>query len=148
MTARPIVVPWKMTGNERSTVCNETFDGLLSVVWSVARMYSLPFVPPLPTTVTLEREVVPPKPFKPASEVETLKGMPEMGMSPMAVFAVTFAEPSSSKLTDAVSVTAAKNALNAASLTDCSVWFENEISRSTRLPVETPPMLFASGSVS
>ena len=109
-----------------SFVDKEMFDGLLSVVVNGVSMYWSPPLPPLPVTVTLLNEAVPPKEFMPDRVESTSKGMPEIGTLPMEVFATTSAVPFNSKDTDDVSVTAAKNASNAPSSSAVSGWLEND----------------------
>jgi len=78
----------------------------------------------------------------------TLKGMLEMGTSPIVVLATTFTEPWSSNSTPWVSVTAAKNAAKTALFKDWRGCFEKEISRSATFPVDTPPTVLERGNLS
>ena len=84
------------------------FEGLLSVVVRGVLIYWLPPSPPLPVTLTLLSDAVPPKELIPVRLDETLNGMPEIGTFPIDVFATTSAVPLSSNVADEVSVTAAK----------------------------------------
>ena len=78
----------------------------------------------------------------------TLKGMSVMGMSPIVVLATTSAEPLSSNSIPWVSVTAARNVVNAMSSIERSGCFEKEIRRSAMFPVDTPPTVLDCGSLS
>ena len=60
-------------------------------------------------------------------------------MSPILVFAVTLAVPFSSRPTSDVRVTPENSCSNAALLRDVRGIFWKDMSKSTRLPVETPP---------
>jgi hypothetical protein len=71
-----------------------------------------------------------------------------MGTSPIVVRAMTSAEPLSSKFTPWVLVTAAKNEVKAKVFNDWSGSFEKVISRSATFPVDTPPAVLDSGSLS
>jgi len=75
-------------------------------------------------------------------------GIPEMGTSPMFVLATTSATPPSSTSRSGVSVTPAKSCWKAALLSDCKGTSVKLMSRSTRLPVEIPPLAGAFGMTS
>ena len=83
-------------------------------------MYWSPPLLPLPVTLTLLNDAVPPNELIPARLDETLNGMPEMGTFPIDVFATTFADPFSSNVADEVSVTAAKKDSKPPLLSDVS----------------------------
>jgi len=78
----------------------------------------------------------------------TLKGMLEMGTSPIVVLATTSTEPLSSNSIPWVSVTAAKNVAKTALFKDRRGCFEKEILRSATFPVDKPPTLLERGSLS
>ena len=94
---------------------------------------------------TIGRREEDPVPF---SVEGTSNGIPEMGTLPIAVRAVTSAVPLSCIATEGKRVTAANISSKAPSFSDCSGWFWNEISRSTRFPVDTPPFAGALASLS
>jgi hypothetical protein len=78
----------------------------------------------------------------------TLKGMLEMGTSPIVVLATTSTEPLSSNSIPWVSVTAAMNAAKTALFKDWRGCFEKDISRSATFPVDKPPTVLERGSLS
>jgi hypothetical protein len=78
----------------------------------------------------------------------TLKGMLEMGTSPIVVLATTSTIPLSSNSIPCVSVTAAKKAAKTALFKDRRGCFEKEISRSATFPVDMPPTVLERGSLS
>jgi len=78
----------------------------------------------------------------------TLKVMLEMGTSPIVVLATTSTEPFSSNSIPWVSVTAARNAAKTTLFNDWRGCFEKEISRSATFPVDKPPTVLESGSLS
>jgi hypothetical protein len=78
----------------------------------------------------------------------TLKGILEMGTSPMVVLATTSAEPLSSNSTFSVSVANARNVAKTVFSKDRSGCLEKEISRSATFPVDTPPIVLDCGSLS
>jgi hypothetical protein len=78
----------------------------------------------------------------------TLKGMLEMGTSPIDVLATTSTEPLSLNSIPWVLVTAAMNAAKAALFKDWRGCFEKEISRSATFPVDKPPTVLELGSLS
>lgn len=164
IAALPMVTPLNITGRETSRVFNETFEGFCRVVIRGAMINWLPSTPPLPVTVTLSRPAVPPNESRPKNifynnqgtiyikkvvpfrDDETSKGMPEMGMSPIDVLAVTSAEPLKPSCTEPVLVTAENSCSNATLFNDLSGWFWKDISRFAKFPVETPPFAGSLGS--
>lgn len=78
----------------------------------------------------------------------TSMGIPAMGTSPMFVLATTSAAPLSSTSRSGVSVTPAKSCWKAPLLSDCRATSVKLMSRSTRLPVEIPPLAGAFGRTS
>lgn len=87
-------------------------------------------------------------PNVPAKLDVTLKGMPEIGTSPILVFAVTLVVPLKSKLSEAVRVTSANMASNASSFKAVKGTLLQEIGRSAIFPVETPPTVSDVGRLS
>jgi hypothetical protein len=78
----------------------------------------------------------------------TLKGISDIGTSPIVVLATTSTEPLSSNSIPWVSVTTAKNPAKTALFKDWRGCFEKEISRSATFPVDTPPTVLERGSLS
>lgn len=78
----------------------------------------------------------------------TSNGIPEIGTSPMDVFAVTLAVPLRSKVAELLSVTSANIASNAASLSDTRGTSWKLMGRDARFPVETPPTVSDNGRLS
>ena len=78
----------------------------------------------------------------------TLKVMSLRGMSPIVVLATTYEEPLSSNSTPWVSVTAARNVVNAILFMERSGCLEKEIPRSAMFPVDMPPTVLDCGNLS
>lgn len=74
-----------------------------------------------------------------------MKGIPEIGTFPIAVFATTLADPLSSRSADASSVVTLSNCWKAPLLTDTRGMFLKLMGRSASLPVETPPTVEVGG---
>lgn len=75
-------------------------------------------------------------------------GIPAMGTSPIFVLATTSAAPPSSTSRSGVSVTPEKSCWKAPLLSECKGISVKLMSRSTRLPVEIPPLAEAFGMTS
>lgn len=136
-----------MTGRATSFVSKEILDGFWSIVVSGVVIHWLPFVPPLPLTVTLLSLAVFPKLLIPVNELGTLNAMPEMGISPLVVLAVTLAVPANVISAADVSVTCWNSVCIAPSLIAGKGKLWNVIGREARLPVDTPPTVSEVGRV-